>query len=124
MASRTILIVDDNPGNRSVFSRALLQYGYRVLEAENGAEAIRLASEHLPDLILMDLEMPVMNGWDAAELLKRDPRTRDIRIIAISVHDVFEHEAVHFASFLSKPISPSLLLAEVQRLVPDETSSS
>src|SRR5687767_8433746 len=82
----TVLLVEDNPDNRGIY-RAILEHGgIEVLEAEDGATGVRIAQERHPDLILMDVSVPVMDGWEATKLLKSDPATRDIQIIALTAH--------------------------------------
>jgi CheY-like chemotaxis protein len=80
----TILIVEDNAQNRLLMVDILKVRGYEVLEAHDGAEGIALARAHKPDLILLDMQMPVMDGLEAARLLKADPETRGIKILAVT----------------------------------------
>jgi two-component system, cell cycle response regulator DivK len=80
----TILIVEDNAQNRLLMVDILKVRGYEVLEAHDGAEGIALARTHKPDLILLDMQMPVMDGLEAARLLKADPETRGIKILAVT----------------------------------------
>ena len=70
-----ILLVEDNEMNRDMLSRRLLRGGYEVILAEDGQEAVDTATARLPDLILMDMSLPVLNGWDATRLLKQTPGT-------------------------------------------------
>ena len=72
----TILIVDDNPDNLFVLENLLVHVGHRVIQAQDGAEALRLAHTEGPDLVLMDLDMPIMDGWEATRTLKADEATR------------------------------------------------
>lgn len=81
-----ILIVDENPLNREVLVRRLTRRGFELEQAEDGAAAIETARRDPPALILMDLSMPVMDGWEATRRLKADPRTHDIPVIALSAH--------------------------------------
>jgi two-component system cell cycle response regulator DivK len=117
---RTILIVEDDEGMRSVYADALRHRGYRVLIANHGAEGVHLARRNRPDLILLDIRMPVMDGWGAAEYLKADPQTRDVPICAISAFEARPGElnpadCRFFDCFLMKPIEPRELVAEVDR---------
>lgn len=80
----TILIVEDNAQNRLLMVDILKVRGYEVLEAHDGAEGIELARKHKPDLILLDMQMPVMDGLEAARRLKADPETRSIKILAVT----------------------------------------
>ena len=79
-----ILIVEDNEKNRTLVKDVLEYHGYEVIEAGNGKEGIKMAKEHKPDLILMDIQMPVMSGYDAIKILKNNPETKDIKIIALT----------------------------------------
>jgi two-component system cell cycle response regulator DivK len=117
---RTILIVEDDEGMQSVYTAALRHCGYRVLTANHGAEGVHLARRNRPDLILLDIRMPVMDGWGAAEYLKADPQTRDVPICAISAFEARPGElnpadCRFFDCFLMKPIEPRELVAEVDR---------
>ena len=82
-----VLVVDDEASNRILVRRVLELIGYRVDEATNGAEAIAAVVRRLPDLVLLDLEMPVMNGYDVLRALKSDVRTRLIPVIMLTSHD-------------------------------------
>lgn len=79
-----ILIVEDNEKNRTLVKDVLEYHGYEVIEAGNGKEGIKIAKENNPDLILMDIQMPVMSGYDAIKILKNNPETKDIKIIALT----------------------------------------
>jgi len=82
----TILLVEDNEMNRDMLSRRLERKGYRVIAAHDGGHGHALAHSESPDLILMDMSLPVMNGWEVTRLLKADPATRHIPIIALTAH--------------------------------------
>jgi len=82
----TILLVEDNEMNRDMLTRRLERKGYRVIAAHDGAQGRDLAYSEFPDLILMDMSLPVMNGWEVTRLLKSDPATRNIPIIALTAH--------------------------------------
>jgi two-component system, cell cycle response regulator DivK len=82
----TILLVEDNEMNRDMLSRRLARKGYRVLVAHDGGEGHALAHSENPDLILMDMSLPVMNGWEVTRLLKSDSATRHIPVIALTAH--------------------------------------
>ena len=84
MDAKLILLVDDDAAIRDVFSLKLGQEGYRVIIAENGLECVNLAKEKHPDLILLDLKMPVMDGAQALAKLREDPATRDIKVIFLT----------------------------------------
>lgn len=82
----TILLVEDNEMNRDMLSRRLERKGYRVVAAHDGGQGHALAHSENPDLILMDMSLPVMNGWEVTRLLKADPVTRHIPVIALTAH--------------------------------------
>jgi CheY-like chemotaxis protein len=118
---RTVLIVDDFDDNRQMYAEFLSYSGYRVLEASNGAEAIARATEHLPDLIVMDLSLPVLDGWEATRRLKNDPRTRHIPVVALTGHALEGHSQgardAGCDAFLAKPCLPDKLLETVRTML-------
>lgn len=81
-----ILLVEDNEMNRDMLSRRLQRKGYTVITAEDGEKGLLLARSEMPDLILMDISLPVMSGWEVTRLLKADEATRNIPIIALTAH--------------------------------------
>ena len=118
---RTILLADDHEDNRLALLTVLEREGYRTLGAANGRQAVEVAREHLPDLILMDLAMPVMDGRAAMRELRADERTARIPIVvltamALSV-DKDRLVAEGFNGLLIKPCMPPHLVAEVRRVV-------
>ncbi len=117
----TILLVDDHEDNRHALTVVLEREGYVAVEAENGLEAVEIAQARRPDLILMDLAMPVMDGREAMRRLRADPRTADVPIVvltamALSV-DRERLVAEGFDGLLVKPCMPPVLLREVRRIV-------
>jgi two-component system cell cycle response regulator DivK len=113
-----VLIVDDNEKNLKLARDVLREADFRTLEAATGAEAIALATEHLPDVILMDLGLPDMDGTDAARTLASDARTAAIPVVALSAlrmdaGDLSRADA--FAGFLQKPIDVVEFPAQVRR---------
>jgi two-component system cell cycle response regulator DivK len=118
---KLILIVEDNEDARFVFSAILNYDGYRIVEAENGSDAVACARERLPDLIITDIDMPVMDGFTAARLIRGEAGTAGIPIIAITGSNFnVEQQAeadVLFDGCFGKPMQPSRVLAEVQRLI-------
>src|SRR5690606_9680710 len=80
----TVLIVDDNVSSRRMYAKAMRHYGYRVLEAGDGAEGVRLARAERPDVILMDIAMPVLDAWGAMRLLRSSPSTSSIPVVALT----------------------------------------
>ncbi len=116
-----ILLVEDNEMNRDMLSRRLIRKGFTVLLAEDGAEGIKVAVRDQPDLILMDMRLPVLDGWIATERLKCTDATRDIPIIALTAHAMPEEEANARAAgcddFDTKPVDLPRLLDKIARLL-------
>ena len=81
-----ILLVEDNEMNRDMLSRRLTRKGFEVVMAFDGAEGVRLAGSESPDLILMDMSLPVLDGWEATRRIKADPATQNIPVIALTAH--------------------------------------
>lgn len=115
--SRTILIVDDNPEERGIFAAYLHFVGARLLEAADGADGLAIARDTLPDLILLDLTMPVMDGWEMIRHMQADESLRTIPVVAITAHhlDWERLEREGFCGYLEKPLSPHAVLLEVER---------
>ena len=118
---KTVLLVEDNEDNRIVYSTILRHFGYEVSEALNGEEGIAKARSERPDLILMDISIPIIDGWEATQVLKHDPVTRDIPIIALTAHalasDREKAMEVGCDGYLAKPCEPRAVVAEVQRFL-------
>ena len=118
MNAVTILIVEDNEPIRFALATALRAKGYAVLEAENGAAAVHVAEEHRPDLVLLDLMMPVLDGWSAARELQENPTTARIPRVAITARDLgpatLDALAASFALVLRKPVGLPDLLAAIE----------
>jgi two-component system, cell cycle response regulator DivK len=114
-----VLIVDDNDGNRKLARDLLSRAGFRTLEAATGGDAITLASEHVPDVVLMDLRLPDMDGTDAARRLGDDERTSGIPVVALSALSLEGNddwlEAAGFAGWLPKPIHVATFAEQVRR---------
>jgi CheY-like chemotaxis protein len=118
---KTVLLVEDNEDNRIVYSTILRHFGYKVTEALNGEEGIAKARAEKPDLILMDISIPIIDGWEATQVLKHDPLTRSIPIIALTAHalasDREKAMEVGCDGYLAKPCEPRAVVAEVQRFL-------
>jgi len=116
-----VLVVDDFADNREMYSEYLSFSGYDVIEARNGKEALDAAHERLPDIIIMDLSLPVMDGWEATRRLKADDRTRGIPVVALTGHALAGHSKgareAGCDSFLAKPCLPDQLVAEIRRML-------
>ena len=116
-----VLVVDDFQDNREMFAEFLSLSGFRVAEASTGREAIDRGFELLPDVILMDLSLPELDGWEATRQLKNDPRTRHIPIVALTGHALADHsrEAREAGcdAFITKPCLPEVLVVEIRRML-------
>lgn len=122
-----VLIVEDYEDAREMYAAYLQFSGYRVAEAANGVEAVEQAQELMPDIILMDLALPKMDGWEATRRLKKDERTRDIPIVALTGHALAGHaEGARQAgcdAFITKPCLPDALVAEIKRVLSARSGS-
>jgi CheY-like chemotaxis protein len=121
---RLVLIVDDVPDNRELYVQYLTYFGYRAAEAGDGQDALAKAAALKPDVIVMDLSLPGMDGWEATRRLKADTATRHIPVIALTGHALSgsdEHaRAAGCDAFLTKPCDPEELAATIDRLRPEE----
>jgi two-component system, cell cycle response regulator DivK len=120
-----VLVVEDYQDAREMYAAYLQFSGYRVAEATNGLEAIEKTLELMPDIILMDLALPKMDGWEATRRLKMDERTRHIPVVALTGHALAGHaEGARQAgcdSFVTKPCLPDALVAEIQRMLAERS---
>ncbi len=125
--TKTILIVEDNEDNLVVYRTILEHVGYEVIEARDGEEGISRANEEHPDLILMDISIPKIDGWEATRRLKSEEATREIPIIALTAHALEEDREkalrVGCDGYLAKPVEPRRVVEEVQRYVGSGTSA-
>ena len=116
-----ILIVEDQSELRQLYAQALTLSGFDVIEAENGAEAIAHTSSRFPDVVLMDLSLPVLDGWEATRSIKGDTRTAHIPVVALTAHDgAGELQRATKAGcdwFVPKPCPPPDLIDEVRRVL-------
>lgn len=117
----TILLVEDNELNRDMLSRRLTRAGFRVITAENGEQGIVRAREQEPDLILMDMSLPVLDGWEASRRLKGDGATQAISIIALTAHAMAgdRQQALDAGcdDYDTKPIDFRRLLGKIEQFV-------
>jgi CheY-like chemotaxis protein len=117
----TILLVEDNELNRDMLSRRLVRKGYDVLIAEDGAKGLSAATDGKPDLILMDMSLPVLDGWEATRRLKAEPETRAIPVIALTAHAMSSDREKAVAAgcddYDTKPVELERLLAKIERLL-------
>jgi two-component system, cell cycle response regulator DivK len=123
MTERTILYVEDNEYNRKIVRLLLKPTSYRLIEAVDGEAGVALAQETLPQLILMDVQLPKMSGLDATRILRQDPRTSHIPIVVITSFalsgDRERAAAAGASGYLAKPYSPRELLALVRQYLPE-----
>jgi CheY-like chemotaxis protein len=116
-----ILLVEDNDMNRDMLSRRLERRGYELLMAVDGGQGLSLAREQAPDLILLDMSLPVVDGWTAARQLKDDPATGAIPIIALTAHAMAGDREKALAAgcddYDSKPVEFSRLLEKIERFL-------
>ncbi len=113
-----VLLVEDNEMNRDMLSRRLMRNGYDVVIAVNGQEGIDMAASERPDLILMDMSLPVLDGWEATRRLKADPATSSIPVIALTAHAMDTDREKALAAgcddFDTKPIELPRLLEKMK----------
>lgn len=120
-AAALVLVVDDYEDAREMYCEYLQFSGFRTLEAKTGVEAIQQAAKRLPDIILMDLSLPEMDGWEATRRLKASAKTRHIPVVALTGHALAGHsESAKEAgcdAFVAKPCLPEDLVVEVRKLL-------
>ncbi len=121
MAGQKILIVEDNPMNMELATDLLEASGYVVIQAGTAEEGIKLARDEFPDLILMDVGLPGMNGLEATGVLKQDPATKDIKVIVLTAHAMKGDEekalAAGCAGYITKPIDTREFSKTVSRFI-------
>ena len=123
-----ILLVEDNELNRDMLSRRLARNGFEVVMAVDGGQGVAMASSEKPDLILMDMSLPVMDGWEATRRVKADAATSAIPVIALTAHALVEdREKAHAAGcddFDTKPVELPRLLKKINRLLGQRTGGA
>ncbi|MFQ5953624.1 MAG: response regulator [Kiloniellales bacterium] len=116
-----ILIVEDNEMNRDMLSRRLTRKGYEVVVSEDGERGVVMAASENPDLILMDMSLPVVDGWEAAKRLKGSPQTSGIPIIALTAHAMASDRDKALSAgcddYDTKPVELPRLLGKIERLL-------
>ncbi len=121
---KQILIVEDKPASRELLRTVLEQQGYEVVEAENGEEALGRLRECVPDLILMDLQMPARNGYDVLKEIRKDSRLNNLPVVAVTANampgDRDKALAAGFTGYIAKPVALARLREEVHRLLADK----
>ena len=120
--SRRILVVEDQVDNRQILRDLLTAHGYEVIEALDGEQALYVAATKQPDLILMDIQLPLVDGYEATRRLKADPVLNVIPVIVVTSYAMSGDESkardVGCVEYLSKPFSPRMLLSMIQKYVP------
>ncbi len=123
-----ILLVEDNEMNRDMLSRRLVRNGFEVVIAVDGGQGVAMAASEKPDLILMDLSLPVMDGWEATRHVKAAAATRAIPVIALTAHALVEDrekaEAARCDDFDTKPVELPRLLEKINRLLAAKTADA
>jgi two-component system, cell cycle response regulator DivK len=116
--TRTVLIVEDDPDTQFIYERFLSHHGFHVVLGVTGEEGVRLARHERPDVILMDISIPGIDGWEASRRIKSDPLTAEIPIIVVTAHafpeDRARAEALGCARFLTKPCDPVHILETIR----------
>lgn len=117
-----VLLVEDNEMNRDMLSRRLTRQGYEVTIAQDGAQALTMVSEQRPDIVLMDMSLPIIDGWEATRRLKADPATSSIPVIALTAHAMAEDREKALAAgcddYDTKPIELPRLVEKITQLLP------
>lgn len=118
-AKKTILMVDDEAAARGLLKDLMQIHGYAFLEAEDGKKGLEQARKHCPDLILLDINMPKMNGFDVLENLKKDKKTRSIPVIMLTTRDTQEDMAegmeLYADKYIPKPFDSNHLFTEIRK---------
>ena len=122
---KTILVAEDRESSRELIRTMLEHSGYSVLEAANGAEAVTLTCEKSPDLVFLDLQMPIKDGYDVLRELRSDPRFEFLPIVALTASAMYGDKAralkSGFTGYLTKPLALSDLRKELSRLLPQNS---
>ena len=121
--SKRILVIEDQADNRRIVRDLLSSVGYEILEAVTGEEGVSAAAAHVPDLILMDIQLPGLDGYDATRRIKADAALRHIPIIAVTSYALSGDDVKAFEAgcddYVSKPFSPRALLAKIRQFLQD-----
>jgi two-component system, cell cycle response regulator DivK len=120
--SKRILVVEDQPDNRQIIRDMLASTDYEITEAEDGEQALAAVAKERPDLILMGIQLPIMDGYEVTRRIKADPAMRSIAIIAVTSHALDGEEQTARAAgcdgYVPEPYSPRQLLAKIQQCMP------
>ena len=126
--AKCVMLVEDNDDNAVVYKTVLEYAGYDVVHARDGLEALHYAAQHHPHLILMDISLPKIDGWEATAALKRNPGLQNIPVIAVTAHafetDRQKAREMGFNGYLVKPVEPRRVLTEVRALIGEAVISA
>ena len=121
MSAETILVVEDNPVNQKLLLVVLQAQGYKLLTAKDGEEAVNLATSEHPNLILMDLQLPKLNGFAATQIIKSQCETAEIPVVALTAHTLPEEwrrvEDAGFSGFITKPINTRAFPTQIRQFL-------
>jgi two-component system, cell cycle response regulator DivK len=121
--SKRILVIEDQEDNRRIVRDLLTSVGYEIIEAVTGEDGVTAAATHIPDLILMDIQLPGLDGYDATRRIKANPALRHIPIIAVTSYALSGDDIKAFEAgcngYVSKPFSPRALLAKIREFLQD-----
>jgi two-component system cell cycle response regulator DivK len=121
--SKRILVIEDQEDNRRIVRDLLTSVGYEIIEAVTGEDGVTAAATHVPDLILMDIQLPGLDGYDATRRIKANPVLRHIPIIAVTSYALSGDDVKAFEAgcdgYVSKPFSPRALLAKIREFLQD-----
>jgi two-component system cell cycle response regulator DivK len=124
--TKRILVVEDRADNRQILRDLLGSTGYELVEAEDGAQAVEAVSKQRPDLILMDIQLPNMDGYEATRRIRANPDNKSIPIIAVTSYALTGDDAKALAAgcdaYVAKPFSPRQLLAKIREYLPAEVA--
>ena len=121
--SKRILVVEDQEDNRRIVRDLLTSVGYEIIEALTGADGVQAAETHVPDLILMDIQLPVIDGYEATRRIRANPALQHVPIIAVTSYALSGDDVKAFEAgcngYVSKPFSPRALLAKIREFLPE-----
>lgn len=121
MSQKQVLLVEDNDDNRMIFATILDHFGYDVVQAPNGRDGVDMAEQHRPDLIIMDISLPVMDGLEATRRIRANPNTATIPVLAVTAHtrDCDRDRVIDAGcnDYLAKPVEPRKLVQRVQCMI-------
>jgi len=121
MPIKRVLIVEDNEDNRHIYETILRHYGYDLLTAADGQDGLDAALREVPDLILLDISLPGLSGWEIAAQLSSEQHTRDMVLVAVTAHACLEDRErarlLGFRSYMTKPVEPRRVVEEARRFI-------